>query len=54
MEEAAKSAQATSILLNVSEFEDINSATDALISMSQAYSDLDKMDIVDKANNIGM
>ena len=54
MEQAAESAQATNILLNVSEFEDINSATDALISMSQAYRDLDKMDIVDKANNIGM
>ena len=53
MEEAAKSAQAANILLNVSEFEDIGSATDALISMSQAYDELDKMDIVDKANNIG-
>lgn len=54
MEEAAESAQAANILLNVSEFEDIGSATDALVSMSQAYSDLGKMDIVDKANNIGM
>ena len=54
IEEAAKSAEVSNILLNVSEFEDIDSATDALVSMSQAYQDLDKIDIVDKMNNIGM
>ena len=37
----------------MSEFEDIDSATDALISMSQAYQDFEKIDIVDKMNNIG-
>ena len=54
IEEAAKSAEVSNILLNVSEFEDIDSATDALVSMSQAYQNLDKIDIVDKMNNIGM
>ena len=54
LEEASKSAEVSNILLNVSEFEDISSATDALVSMSQAYQDLDKIDIVDKMNNIGM
>ena len=53
LEEASKSAEVSNILLNVSEFEDISSATDALVSMSQAYQDLDKIDIVDKMNNIG-
>ena len=41
------------MLLNVSEFEDINSATESLTAMSQAYQELDKMEIIDKLNNIG-
>lgn len=53
IQEAAKSAQASSILLNVSEFDNIDEATDSLVSMSKAYKDLDKMDIIDKLNNIG-
>ncbi len=53
MEEAAKSAQASTTLLNVSEFENINDATTALVAMSQAYKDLDKTEIIDVLNNIG-
>lgn len=53
MDSAAESAKAANVLLNVSEFDNIDSATEALVSMSQAYKDLDKMDIVDIANNIG-
>lgn len=53
MDSAAKSAKAANVLLNVSEFDSIDDATEALVSMSQAYKDLDKMDIVDIANNIG-
>ena len=53
LQEAAKSAEATNILFNVSEFESIDKATDSLVSMSQAYKDLEKMDIVDIMNNIG-
>lgn len=41
------------VLLNVSEFEGIDEATESLVSMSQAYKDLDKMDIIDVLNNIG-
>lgn len=52
-DEAKKSAQDANILLNVSEFENIGSATESLVAMSQAYQDLDKMDIVDKLNNVG-
>lgn len=50
---AAKSAKDANILLNVSEFEGIDEATESLVSMSQAYKDLDKMDIIDVLNNIG-
>ena len=53
MNEAAKSAKDANVLLNVSEFDNINDATDSLVSMSQAYKDLDKMDIIDVLNNIG-
>lgn len=52
-DEAKKSAQVSNVLLNVSEFENIDSATESLVAMSQAYQDLDKMDIVDKLNNVG-
>lgn len=52
-DEAKKSAQDANILLNVSEFDDISSATDSLVAMSQAYQDLDKMEIIDKLNNVG-
>lgn len=53
MNEAAKSAKDANVLLNVSEFEGIDEATESLVSMSQAYKDLDKMDIIDVLNNIG-
>ena len=53
MEEAAKSAQAATTLLNVSEFENISDATTALVAMSQAYKDMDKTEIIDVMNNIG-
>lgn len=53
MKEASESAKVSNILLNVSEFKDINEATDALVSVSRSYKDLDKIDIVDKINNIG-
>jgi len=53
IDQAAKSAKDANILLNVSEFEGIDEATDSLVSMSQAYKDLDKMDIIDVLNNIG-
>lgn len=53
MNQAAESAKDANVLLNVSEFEGINEATESLVSMSQAYKDLDKMDIIDVLNNIG-
>lgn len=53
LSQAKESAKASNILLNVSEFDSIDSATESLVSMSQAYSELDKMDIIDKLNNIG-
>lgn len=53
MSEAAESAKDANILFNVSEFEGIDEATESLVSMSQAYKDLDKMDIIDVLNNIG-
>lgn len=51
--EAAESAKVSNILLNVSEFESIDEATESLVAMSQAYSELGKMDIIDVLNNIG-
>lgn len=53
MNQAEESAKDANILLNVSEFEGIDEATESLVSMSQAYKDLDKMDIIDVLNNIG-
>lgn len=53
MDQAAESAKDANILLNVSEFEGIDEATESLVSMSQAYKGLDKMDIIDVLNNIG-
>ena len=53
MDQAAESAKDANVLLNVSEFEGIDEATESLVSMSQAYKDLDKMDIIDVLNNIG-
>ena len=53
LDEAAKSAQASTILMNVSEFDNISSATESLVAMSQAYKELDKMTIIDKLNEVG-
>ena len=53
MSEATESAKDANILFNVSEFEGIDEATESLVSMSQAYKDLDKMDIINVLNNIG-
>ena len=53
LEEASKSAEVSNILLNVSEFENIDDATESLVAMSAAYDDLGKMEIIDKLNNIG-
>lgn len=53
MQDAAESAKAANVLMNVSEFDSISEATDSLIAMSYAYQDLGKMDIIDKLNNIG-
>ena len=53
IDEAAESAKVSNILLNVSEFENIDEATKSLVSMSQAYQELEKIDIVNKINNIG-
>lgn len=43
----------SNILLNVSEFEGIDQATESLVAMSAAYSELEKIDIVDKLNEVG-
>lgn len=51
--DAAESAKDANILFNVSEFDSIDEATESLVSMSQAYKDLGKMDIIDVLNNIG-
>ena len=53
MDQATESAKDANVLFNVSEFEGIDEATESLVSMSQAYKDLDKMDIIDVLNNIG-
>lgn len=53
IKEAKKSAEQTSILFNVAEFENVNDATDGLIAVSQAYKDMDKARIVDVLNNVG-
>ena len=53
LEEAKQSAQDANILFNVSEFGSIDEATDSLIAMSQAYSELEKIEIVDIMNEIG-
>lgn len=53
MDEAIKSAKVANTLLNVSEFEGIDEATDSLIAMSSAYNELTKTDIIDKLNEVG-
>ena len=55
MEQAAKFAETTQVLMNVSEFTDVSQATDALISSVQAfgYTAETSMDVVDLLNTIG-
>ena len=53
LDDASQSAKQATLLLNVSEFQNINEATEALTAMSQAYKDLDKIEIIDKLNNVG-
>ena len=53
MDQAAESAKTANVLLNVSEFDNIEDATKSLVDMGQAYKDLDKMTIVDKLNEVG-
>ena len=55
MQEAAQLAESTSVLLNVSEFQNIDEATSALISTMQAfgYASEDSMRIVDVMNEVG-
>lgn len=53
IDSAAESAKIANILLNVSEFDNVEDATKSLIAMGQAYKDLDKIDIVDKLNEVG-
>jgi hypothetical protein len=53
LSEAKESAKDATILMNVSEFDNIDDATESLVAMSQAYQELDKMDIIDVLDNIG-
>ena len=53
LDEAKESAKDATVLLNVSEFENIDEATDSLVAMSQAYKELDKMEIIDVLDKIG-
>lgn len=55
IEQAAKFAESTQILMNVSEFTDVSRATDTLISAVQAfgYTADTSMDVVDLLNTIG-
>lgn len=53
LDEAAESAKTANILLNVSEFSNIEDATKSLVAMGQAYKNLDKLTIVDKLNEVG-
>jgi len=53
LDDAKESAKDAAILFNVSEFGSIDEATESLVAMSAAYDDLDKLDIIDKLNNVG-
>ena len=54
MEEASELAQLSTKLLNVSEFDNINEATNALVSATQAYKDVDANLLIDKLNLVGV
>ena len=55
MEEAGRLAESTAILLNVSEFEDATTASEALISTMQAfqYTADESQHVVDVLNEVG-
>lgn len=53
LDQAKESAKDATVLLNVSEFENIDEAMDSLVAMSQAYKELDKMEIIDVLDKIG-
>lgn len=53
LDDATESAKTANILLNVSEFESIDEATESLVAMGAAYDELEKSDIVDKLNQVG-
>ena len=55
MQQASELAESTAILLNVSEFEDATTASEALISTIQAfgYAAEESMDVVDILNEVG-
>lgn len=53
MQESQEAAKASSWLVNVSEFDNIDEASTALVSMKQAYDDLSYEDILDKLNAVG-
>ena len=55
MQEAGELAKNTAILMNVSEFDNVNDATEAMISTLQAfnYNAEDSLEIVDKLNIVG-
>ena len=53
-EESKQSAVNANKLLNVSEFDNIDDATSALISMKAAYSEVAESDLVDKVNQVGV
>lgn len=53
LDEAAESAKVANKLMAVSEFEGIEEATEALVAMKAAYSDIDQNVIVDKLNQVG-
>ena len=54
MDEAKQSSVNANILKNVSEFDNIEDATSALISMKSAYSDLSQERIIDSLNAVGV
>ena len=53
MQDASRLAEDTNVLFNVSEFNSIDEATESMVSMTQAYQELNSKDIVDKLNLTG-
>ena len=52
--EAKESASNANKLLNVSEFDNIEDATSALVSMKSAFKEVAESDLVDKVNQVGV